>query len=97
MSSFLTIIQRVASLSAKVKILQDKVSGGGIQSSIDLINDKFNQFNLDSTISRNAYEIAQESTFTRIELENLSANQEAIDKMGFEESANWQRFRGTYE
>lgn len=97
MSFLQSIISRVANLTARTKILQDKVAGGGIQTGLTKISNKFSQFGLDSIEAQSQYERAQESTFRRIELQNLNAEDDLIQDAEFEESNEWERFRGSYE
>jgi len=96
MSFVQSLINRVALLSARTKILQDKIAGGGIQRSLDLIDSKFSTFGLDSAESKSLFEQAKESNFRRIELEKLGADQDLIDDAAFEESDRFERFRDSY-
>lgn len=97
MSYLQSLIDRLARVEAATKILQDKIAGGGIQNALDLIDNRFGTYGLDSTQARMDYESAQEATFRRISLEDLGAEDDVINDASFEESDRWERFRGSYE
>jgi len=91
-----SIISRVARISARTKILQDKIVGGGIKSSLDRISSKFVSLELDSTEVNSLFEQAKEADFNAKELEKLGASNEDVFAAQTEAADRFERFRDSY-
>lgn len=91
-----SLISRVAAISAKTKILQDKVAGGGIQTGLNKITFRFVGTGINIQAIQSNFEAANEATFRLQELDKLGANLDILNEATFDEVTSWEKFRGSY-
>ena len=97
MSFIQSLAQRLARLNAAITLLQDHVTSSGVTVFEQKIINKFEAFGLDSTQAVLDFDFAKASTFERIELEQIGGTKEEFAIATEDESAKWERFRGSYE